>query len=61
MDISGDLIEFSRTSVTVICAGAKSFFNVFRTLKFLETYNVPVIGFNCDIFPEFFLLMEKVM
>ena len=54
MDISGDLIELSRTPVTVICAGAKSILDVPRTLEFLETYNVPVIGFNCDKFPEFF-------
>ena len=46
MDISGDLIELSRTPVTVL--------DVPRTLEFLETYNVPVIGFNCDKFPEFF-------
>ena len=54
MDISGDLIELSRTPVTVICAGAKSILDVPRTLEFLETYNVPIIGFNCDKFPEFF-------
>ena len=54
MDISGDLIELSRTPVTVICAGAKSILDVPRTLEFLETFNVPVIGFNCDKFPEFF-------
>ena len=54
MDISGDLIELSRTPVTVICGGAKSILDVPRTLEFLETYNVPVIGFNCDKFPEFF-------
>ena len=54
MDISGDLIELSRTPVTVICAGAKSILDVPSTLEFLETYNVPVIGFNCDKFPEFF-------
>ena len=54
MDISGDLIELSRTPVTVICAGAKSILDIPRTLEFLETYNVPVVGFGCDKFPEFF-------
>lgn len=54
MDISGDLIELSRTPVTVICAGAKSILDVPKTLEYLETFNVPVIGFNCDKFPEFF-------
>lgn len=54
LDISGDLIELSRTPVTVICAGAKSILDIPRTMEFLETYNVPVVGFNCDKFPEFF-------
>lgn len=54
MDISGDLIELSRTPVTVICAGAKSILDVPKTLEYLETFNVPVIGFGCDKFPEFF-------
>jgi pseudouridine-5'-phosphate glycosidase len=54
LDISGDLIELSRTPVTVVCAGAKSILDIPRTLEFLETYNVPVVGFNCDKFPEFF-------
>ena len=54
MDISGDLIELSRTPVTVICAGAKSILDIPRTIEYLETFNVPVIGFGCDKFPEFF-------
>jgi pseudouridine-5'-phosphate glycosidase len=54
MDISTDLIELSRTPVTVICAGAKSILDIPRTMEFLETYSVPVVGFGCDKFPEFF-------
>lgn len=54
MDISTDLIELSRTPVTVICAGAKSILDIPRTLEFLETYSVPVIGHSCNKFPEFF-------
>jgi len=54
MDISADLIELSRTPVTVICAGAKSILDIPRTLEFLETYCVPVIGFKTNRFPEFF-------
>lgn len=54
MDISGDLIELSRTPVTVVCAGAKSILDIPRTLEYLETFSVPVIGHNCDKFPEFF-------
>lgn len=54
MDISGDLIELSRTPVTVVCAGAKSILDIPRTLEYLETFSVPVIGHHCDKFPEFF-------
>ena len=61
MDISGDLIELSRTPVTVICAGAKSILDVPRTLEFLETYNVPVIGLIVINFRNFFSQMVKMM
>lgn len=54
MDISADLLELSRTPVTVVCAGAKSILDIPRTLEFLETYCVPVIGFKTNKFPEFF-------
>jgi pseudouridine-5'-phosphate glycosidase len=54
MDISADLIELSRTPVTVISAGIKSILDIPRTLEFLETYCVPVIGYKTNKFPEFF-------
>jgi pseudouridine-5'-phosphate glycosidase len=54
MDISADLYELSRTPVSVVCAGAKSILDIPRTLEFLETYNVPVVGFKTNKFPEFF-------
>lgn len=54
MDISADLVELSRTAVTVVCAGAKSILDIPKTLEFLETYCVPVVGFKTDKFPEFF-------
>jgi pseudouridine-5'-phosphate glycosidase len=54
MDISADLVELSRTPVSVICAGAKSILDIPKTLEFLETYCVPVVGFKTDRFPEFF-------
>jgi pseudouridine-5'-phosphate glycosidase len=54
MDISADLIELSRIPVNVVCAGAKSILDIPKTLEFLETYSVPVVGFNTNKFPEFF-------
>ena len=45
MDISADLIELGKTKVAVISAGAKSILDIPRTLEFLETQGVPVIGY----------------
>ena len=56
MDISGDLIELSRTNVAVVCAGIKSILDIPRTLEFLETHRVPVIGYRTDEFPAFFTI-----
>ena len=53
-DVSADLTELSRTPVIVVCAGVKSILDINRTLEVLETYSVPVIGYDTDIFPEFF-------
>jgi pseudouridine-5'-phosphate glycosidase len=53
-DISADLIELSRSKVAVVCAGAKSILDIAKTLEFLESQGVPVIGYRCDEFPAFF-------
>ena len=53
-DVSGDLVELGRTPITVICAGAKSILDIPKTLEYLETQGVPVIGFATDTFPAFF-------
>jgi pseudouridylate synthase len=53
-DISADLIELSRTKVAVVCAGAKSILDIAKTLEFLESQGVPVIGYRADEFPAFF-------
>jgi len=54
MDISGDLMELSRTNVAVVCAGIKSILDIPRTLEYLETHGVPVIGYCTDDFPAFY-------
>ena len=53
-DVSADLLELARTSVAVVCAGAKSILDIGLTLEVLETHGVPVIGFGTDRFPAFF-------
>jgi pseudouridylate synthase len=54
MDISADLQELSRTNVAVVCAGAKAVLNLELTLEYLETYGVPVVGFQTEEFPAFY-------
>ncbi|MCO4340070.1 pseudouridine-5'-phosphate glycosidase [Staphylococcus agnetis] len=54
MDISADLDELSKTDVTVICAGAKSILDLPKTMEYLETKGVPVIGYQTEELPAFF-------
>ncbi len=54
MDISADLEELARTSVMVVCAGAKSILDLGLTLEYLETHGVPVIGYGTDELPAFY-------
>ncbi len=53
-DISADLQELARTNVAVVCAGAKSILDLPLTLEYLETYGVPVIGYQTSEFPAFY-------
>jgi len=52
-DISADLAELARTSVAVVCAGAKAVLDLKLTLEYLETHGVPVIGYCTDRLPAF--------
>ncbi len=54
LDISADLEELGRTSVAVVCAGAKSILDIGRTLEYLETHGVPVVGYRTDALPAFY-------
>ena len=54
MDVSADLQELSRTPVAVVCAGAKQILDIGRTLEYLETMGVPVIGLRTAEFPAFY-------
>ncbi|CAO3414665.1 pseudouridine-5'-phosphate glycosidase [Azospirillum doebereinerae] len=53
-DVSADLDELARTSVCVVCAGAKSILDLPKTLEVLETRGVPVLGFGTGEFPAFY-------
>ena len=54
-DESADLVALARRPVVTVCAGAKSFLDLPRTLERLETLGVPVVGLGTDggAFPGF--------
>jgi pseudouridine-5'-phosphate glycosidase len=54
MDISADLIQFTRSKVAVVCAGAKSILDLPLTVEYLETQCVPIISHKFDYFPAFY-------
>lgn len=52
-DISADLEELAMTPVAVVCAGAKALLDLPKTLEYLETLGVPVVGYRTGEFPAF--------
>ena len=55
LDVSADLEELGRTPVAVVCAGAKSILDLPRTMVYLETRGVPVVGYRTDTLPAFYV------
>lgn len=53
-DISADLDALAHQPVITVCAGAKAFLDLSRTLEYLETVGVPVLGWRHDWFPAFY-------
>lgn len=54
MDISTDLEELANTNVCVVCAGAKAILDLEKTLEYLETKGVLVLGYETDKLPAFY-------
>ncbi|HHW13892.1 MAG TPA: pseudouridine-5'-phosphate glycosidase, partial [Firmicutes bacterium] len=54
-DISSDLAALARFGVLVVCSGAKAFLDIENTLEVLETLGVPVLGYQTDDFPGFYV------
>jgi pseudouridine-5'-phosphate glycosidase len=54
-DVSADLQELAKTDVAVVCAGPKSILDIALTREYLETFGVPVIGYQCDNLPAFYV------
>ncbi|MCP4503984.1 MAG: pseudouridine-5'-phosphate glycosidase [Deltaproteobacteria bacterium] len=53
-DESQDLWALSRYPTAVVSAGAKAILDLPKTLERLETWGVPVIGYQTDAFPAFY-------
>jgi pseudouridine-5'-phosphate glycosidase len=53
-DISADLDALAHHPVITVCAGAKAFLDLPKTLEYLETVGVPVLGWQHDWFPAFY-------
>ena len=53
-DISADLDAMAHHAVVTVSAGAKAFLDLPRTLEYLETVGVPVLGWRHDEFPAFY-------
>jgi len=53
-DISRDLEELSQTEIILVSSGAKSLLDLPKTVEYLETKGVIVIGYKTDEFPAFY-------
>jgi pseudouridine-5'-phosphate glycosidase len=53
-DVSSDLTTLASEPVCVVSAGAKAILDLARTLEYLETLGVPVIGYGTSELPAFY-------
>ena len=53
-DVSADLDALANYPVITVSAGAKAFLDLRRTLEYLETRGVPVVGWQHNWFPAFY-------
>lgn len=54
LDVSADLTALAQTPLVCVCAGAKSILDLPRTVEYLETSGVPIIGYRTDQLPAFY-------
>jgi len=53
-DVSADLTALGNTPVICVCAGAKAILDLPKTIEYLETLGVPVIGYGTRELPAFY-------
>lgn len=58
-DISADLIALAKTPIAIVCAGAKAILDLPKTLEFLETHSISIIGYRTNTFPAFYTAETK--
>lgn len=54
MDISADLPALASLPIVVVCSGPKALVDAARTLEWLETHGVPVLGYQTGELPRFY-------
>lgn len=54
-DVSADLSAFARFPIAVVASGVKGLLDVVATREALETLGIPVVGFQTDRFPAFYV------
>lgn len=54
LDVSADLEELAKSDICVICAGPKAILDLDKTMEYLETKGVSVIGYQTQELPAFY-------
>jgi pseudouridine-5'-phosphate glycosidase len=53
-DVSADLVALSRMPVAVVNNGVRSILDLAHTAEILESYAIPVVGYQTNLFPIFY-------
>lgn len=53
-DISADLTALGCLPLICVCAGAKAILDLPKTVEYLETLGVPIVGYRTNEFPAFY-------
>ena len=59
LDISADLMAFTRFPIAVVTSGVKSILDVVSTREALESLGVSVVGYQTDSFPAFYMRQSE--
>jgi pseudouridine-5'-phosphate glycosidase len=54
LDISADLTALGNTPLVCVCAGAKAILDLPKTIEYLETLGVPIVGYRTGELPAFY-------